>query len=323
MIQKKTTMMNNEQLQNMRGLMQENWQKSGIPENAGRIGSGAAGGMHDRFANVRQGALRDTFAKFNNFDTNQRQKANAYGVPQVKGAASFSPIPEPKVGKDRRAIDPKNKVELKTFESKGNSELDAIQNLFGGGGRSLDAYGGMPQMQQGYPQMQHTSGDLNIDQIYAQKGGSFDPRQMILNKQRQAPQQQQIAGYDSFQQQQQQITQQQPMGYNPNMPVDMQMMQSQYGEYAPQYQQPESEYMQYSVAANQMSPQEQMAEIARNMTAQMLSEYKKKERENQILTKVKHKSYNNLVKDHNGKFYLMETDDKGFLKLKPVRLKRN
>ena len=312
--------MNNEQLQNMRGLMQENWQKSGIPENAGRIGSGAAGGMHDRFANVRQGALRDTFAKFNNFNTNQRQKANAYGVPQIKGAASFSPIPEPKVGKDRRPLDPKNKVELKTFEAKGNSELDAIQSLFGGGGRSMDAYMGGGS-NQGYPQMKYTSGDLNIDQIYSQKGGNFDPRQMILNKQRQAPQQQQITGYDSFQQQQ--TMQQQPMGYNPNMPIDMQMqmMQSQYGEYAPQYQQSESEYMQYSVAANQMSPQEQMAEIARNMTAQVLSEYKRKEKENQILTKVKHKNYSNLVKDHNGKFYLMETDDNGFLKLKPVRRK--
>lgn len=320
--------MNNQEMMNRMKLMNENWAKSGIPTNAGRIGSGAAGGLSDRFAHVRNGSMRDQFAKFTNFDTNARQASNQHGIPQVKGAASFVPLPEPKVGKDRRPVDQKHKVEVAKFDTPRmgaeSGELGAIASLFGGsGGRTLDSYGGGAGMHQpmgGAPnQMQYNPNDLNLDQVYAQKGGDyFDPRQMILQRQQQQPQQQQLAGYDAFQQQQ---VMQQPQGYNPNMPMDMQMqmMQAQYGNQMPQQHQP-SEYMQYSQVANQMSPQEQMAEISRQMAMEVLSEYKKSEKERQILIPVRHKKHNNLAKDHNNNYYLVETDQDGLLFLKPVKM---
>lgn len=305
-------------------LLQEQWRKNGIPENAGMLaGAPNAGSFHDRFAKLRSGQMRDEVKKFTHFNTNKRGQGQGGGQPSLpQGAVAFQAIPEPKVGKDRRPIDPKNKVEVAKFntpKSTGNSELDAIANLFGGGRKTLDNYGGGQPM--GYnqvPQMGYQqNNEINLDQLYAQKGGDyFDPRQMIMQNQQRNPQQQQL-DYNAYNQQQQQ----QMNGYNPNMPMEQQMMQMQYGEQA-QVHQP-SEYMQYSQQAQYQQsndPRTQMEEIARTMTLQVLSEYKKQEKKNQLLTKVRHKNHDNLVKDQNGQHYLMEFNNKKHMVLKPVRM---
>jgi len=307
-------------------MLQERWKQSGIPEGAGMLGGApSAGGMSDRFAKLRSGQMRDEVSKFTKFNTNSRGGGGQQTMPQ--GAAAFHAIPEPKVGRDNRPLDTRNpKVEVAKFsspKSTGNSELDAIAGLFGGSGgrRSLDAYGGGQQQQMGYdqaPQMGYQqNNDIDLDQMYAQKGANnFDPRQMILQNQQRHPQQQQL-DYNNYNQQEQQ----QDIGYNPNMPMEQQMMQQQYGQQAPNLQQ--NEYMQYSQQQQQQQyndPRSQMEEIARSMTLQVLSEYKKQEKKNQLLIKVRHNNHDNLVKDQNGQHYLMEFSKNKYMVLKPVKM---
>jgi|TARA_R110000850_G_scaffold32421_7_gene89330 hypothetical protein len=317
-------------------MLQERWKQSGIPEGAGTLrGAPSSGGMSDRFAKLRSGQMRDEVSKFTRFNTNNRgngaQQASHQG-------ATFNAIPEVKVGKDNRPLDTRNpKVEVENFnasKSTGNGELDNIAALFGGGGgrNSLNAYNGGQQM--GYnqaPQMSYQqNNDIDLDQMYAQKGASnFDPRQMIIQNQQRNPQQQQL-DYNNYNQQDQQDQQdqqghQQGAGYNPNMPMEQQIMQQQYGQ---QYGQQapnanQGEYMQYSQQHQHQQhndPRSQMEEIARSMTLEVLSEYKKQEKKNQLLTKVRHNNHENLVKDHNGQHYLMEFNKNKYMVLKPVKM---
>ncbi len=305
----------NEQANRM-NQMQQNWAKNGLPESAGRIG-GASVGFNSRFSAIKSGALRDTFQKFNNFNTNTA-RSSSNGMPQVRGAGAvaFQALPEPKVGRDKRMMGNKNsevkKVEVATFTvpkiAQGNSELSQIESLFGGGSRGA-YYGGTNHGQGHVPQMAYNpNNEINLDNMYAQKGGDhFDPRSLILQRQQAHPQQNQITGYNP----------QPQTGYNP-----MVNEQPQYGNFHPQQQPMNSEFMQYSMAGNQMNPSEQMAEIARAMATQVLEDYKKQEKKNQILTSVRHISYDNLVKDFNGQLYLMEFDDKNYMVLKPVKTKK-
>jgi len=300
--------------------IQENWKKSGIPESAGRMGSApSSASMNDKFANIRNGQMKGEIQKFTQYNTNRK---GSQGSSMPQGAASFNAIPEAKVGKDRRPLDPKNRVEVTNFsapKTSGNSELDAISDLFAGGGssRNLESYSN--QNQGGYnqvPQMNYNqNSDIDLNQMYAQKGDNYDPRQMIAQHQQRNPQQQEL-NYNSQGQQNQNQN-----GYNPNMNMEQQMMNNQYGQQYQQSQQQrqEGEYMQYA-QNNNSDQRSQMESIARDMTLQVLSEYKKQEKKNSILSKVRHRKFDNLVKDQNNQHYLMEFDRSNYMTLKPVKM---
>ena len=77
--------------------------------------------------------------------------------------------------------------------------------------------------------------------------------------------------------------------------------------------------MQYA-QNNNSDQRSQMESIARYMTLQVLSEYKKQEKKNSILSKVRHRKFDNLVKDQNNQHYLMEFDRSNYMTLKPVKM---
>lgn len=174
---------NEEQMHEQMRRRQEMFRKMGAP-NAGKVlsetavnGGGQANSMAAKLKAIQSGAAKADFSKYVNAAT----KGGSSAAP---GMGGFQGIPEPKMRKGpKEEVNPEYKQNLEEFSApmgSGNSELDAIDAMFGGGGggssrsMSTQSYG---------------NNDFNINMdIDSAVMPSFNPQAVLQNKARQASQ---------------------------------------------------------------------------------------------------------------------------------------
>lgn len=213
---------NEEQMREQMRRRQEMFKKMGAP-NAGKViteSAVGAGSTAAKLAAIRSGANKQDFSKYIN-----AKGSNGAG-PSVPGAQSFEALPEPKKRNNPYdVVNPEFSQKIEEFStprSSGNSELDAINAMFGefGGGGAASSR----------PSMGQPQNDFTMD-IETANMPSFNPHLALQNKARKAMENQPESPYLKFasntpqpqyQQQQPQYQQQPDMG-GVNM-ANLQMM---------------------------------------------------------------------------------------------------
>lgn len=172
---------NEEQMSEQMRRRQEMFRKMGAP-NAGKVisetavnGGGQANSMAAKLKAIQSGAAKADFSKYVNAST----KGGSSAAP---GMGGFQGIPEPKMRKGpKEEVNPEYKQNLAEFSapmSSGNSELDAIDAMFGGGSsRAMST------------QSHGNNNDFHINMdIDSAVMPSFNPQAALQNKARQASQ---------------------------------------------------------------------------------------------------------------------------------------
>lgn len=212
---------NEEQMREQMRRRQEMFKKMGAP-NAGKVITESAVGADStaaKLAAIRSGANKQDFSKYINAKSGNGQGSAPGG--------SFEALPEPKRKKNPNdVVNPEYSQQIEEFSaprSSGNSELDAINAMFGefGGGGAVSSR----------PSMGQPQNDFQMD-IETANMPSFNPHLALQNKARKVMENQPDSPYLKFasntpqpqyQQQQQQPQYQQPEMGGVNM-ANLQMM---------------------------------------------------------------------------------------------------
>lgn len=264
---------NEEQMHDQMRRRQEMFKKMGAPH-AGQVLNETAitgtvnTGMAAKLAAIKSGAAKSDFSKF------MSAKGNSNGGSSAPGQASFQGIPEPKAKRGpKEEVSAEHRQNIEEFSapmSTGNSELDAINSLFGdtGGGRASSN------------QSMGNSNDFHMTMDLDSVMPSFNPEAVLQQKVRQSNQSQN------------QTQQENPyLKYAGNVPQQQQ-------------QQPTTDMSQMNIGALQMMMETIAKGIAEKTIRSVLNEYT-----NEQKAKPQLEYYNKekgIVRTPDGKLYKLQ-----------------
>ena len=252
---------------------------------------------------IKSGNAKSELSKY----VNASAKSNGSSIP---GVADFSPIPEVKQGRKnpnapQQQVNSNHKVHLDTFNTPSshvdNSELSAIDAMFGGGGSQRSSMGGYQNsFDSGQSFMNQRPQDiqLDLDQTLGAMP-SFNPHQAIQKAQNRA--QNNSNQGNSFLQ----FAQNNPVGSPQDYAVDQQ-----YAEYQNQFQPQQVQNAGITPAMKMM-----MESIAKTMAEQTLK---------QVLTEFTDKQKGKTFFEvYNKEKSIIRTTDGKLYKLTPVQLRKS
>ena len=277
------------------------FEKMGVKQ-AGQVmtESGAGGqnlSMLQKIQQIKSGGAKSELNKY----ITATAKPGSSAIP---GAVDFSPIPEVKQGRKnpnapQQQVDPKHKVALDNFAAPmshvDNSELSAIDAMFGGGSSSmgLNHYSNSFDSGQSFMNQRPQNMDLDLDSTLSNMP-SFNPQHALHRAQMKASNNNNVSQSNSFLK----FAQNNPMG----SPED----------YAPEndYSNPQMQNMGITPAMKMM-----MESIAKTMAEQTLKKVLTEFTDNQ-----KNKTFFEV---YNKEKSVIRTSDGKFYKLTPVQIRRS